>query len=245
MNPLHNTSWPGESREYRVARDELLEQEIDLRRRTEAVAEKRRQLPRGGEIKSDYIFTEGGPNIDDDTTAHEIRFSELFAPGKSTVVAYSFMYGPEAKAPCPMCVSLLDSLNGQAPHLIDNINLVVIAKSGIERLREWARERNWNNLRLLSSHDNTYNIDYRTENENGNQLPAIHVFQKDEDGRVYHFYNSELFFVNSEPGQHPRHVDSIWPLWNILDFTPSGRPDGWMPKLNYPSQSQITETINR
>src|SRR5579864_2829678 len=74
--PLHTVRFPGESEEYRRARDELLQAEVDLRRRTEAVAAKRRALPLGGAVPEDYCFeevAEGGG---------EVRFSELFQAGK-------------------------------------------------------------------------------------------------------------------------------------------------------------------
>ena len=57
---LHEVRFPGESDAYRAARDELLRAEIELRRRTEAVAEQRRRLPLGGEVRTDYSFTEWG-----------------------------------------------------------------------------------------------------------------------------------------------------------------------------------------
>lgn len=62
--PLHTIRFPGESDEYRRARDELLEAEIDLRRRTEAVAAKRRSLPLGGTVPEDYRFEESDPDVE-------------------------------------------------------------------------------------------------------------------------------------------------------------------------------------
>jgi predicted dithiol-disulfide oxidoreductase (DUF899 family) len=108
----------------------------------------------------------------------------------------------------------------------------VVAKAPIDRIRERARERGWNNLRLLSSSHNTYNRDYFAESNERGQMPAINVFQKTND-QIYHFYNSELLYAPTEPGQDPRHVDLIWPIWNLFDLTPQGRGD-WRPKLSYP-----------
>jgi len=53
------------------------------------------------------------------------------------------------------------------------------------------------------------------------------------DGRIHHFWSSELFLVPSAPGQHPRHVDFMWPLWAVLDRTPEGRGTDWAPELDY------------
>jgi predicted dithiol-disulfide oxidoreductase (DUF899 family) len=123
-------------------------------------------------------------------------------------------------------------LNGSSPHINQRVNFFVAAKSPIQRIRNVARERGWNNLRLLSSHDNTYNHDYHGEDDK-NQRPALNVFTR-RDGRIYHFYNTELMFTKGEPGMDPRHVDLIWPIWQMFDYTPEGRGTNWYPKLSYP-----------
>ncbi|MGZ8830565.1 MAG: DUF899 family protein, partial [Thermoanaerobaculia bacterium] len=94
------------------------------------------------------------------------------------------------------------------------------------------RERGWRNLRLLSSANNTYNRDYHAENEKGGQMPVLNVFVR-RDGRIHHFYGTELLYVPPEPGQDGRHVDMIWPLWNLFDVTPEGRGETWQPRLKY------------
>jgi predicted dithiol-disulfide oxidoreductase (DUF899 family) len=214
--------FPNEDKKYRKARDELLQAEIDLRRRIEAVAAMRRKLPRGGAVPEDYVFqTEQGA----------VRLSELFGNG-STLVAYSFMYGPKMKQACPSCTSILDSLDGAAHHLAQVTNLVVIAKSPLPRIQEHARKRGWRHLKLLSSEKNTYNRDYGAETPDGSQMPMTNVFRKN-DGAVRHFWGSELLYAKPDAGQDPRHGDLFWPLWNVLDLTPAGRGTHWYPKLNY------------
>jgi len=64
-------------------------------------------------------------------------------------------------------------------------------------------------------------------------MPALNVFVR-RDGRVYHSYHAELLYAPAEPGQDGRHVDLIWPLWNLLDLTPEGRGETWRPRLSYP-----------
>src|SRR5881392_1517685 len=81
-------TFPGESAHYRAARDRLLEQEIELRRATEAVAEARRHLPPGGGVPEDYVFHGAGP----DGRPAEVRLSELFAPGTQSLLIYTFMF---------------------------------------------------------------------------------------------------------------------------------------------------------
>jgi predicted dithiol-disulfide oxidoreductase (DUF899 family) len=230
--PVHDKRFPGESAEYRSARDSLLREEIDLRRAVERVAELRRGLPPGGAVPKDYLFEEGSPDLAESQTVRQVRMSELFRSGWTSLVVYSFMYGPKMEVPCPMCTAMLDSLNGSAPHVAQRANLVVVAKSPIHRIRAFARGRGWRNLRLLSSADNSYNQDYHGEDEKGAQSPMLNVFVKSGSG-IRHFWASELLFAPSERGQNPRHVDLIWPLWNVLDFTPEGRGKEWYPKLSY------------
>ena len=131
-----------------------------------------------------------------------------------------------------MCTSLLDGLNGSAPHIGQRINLAVVAKAPIRKIRDWARQRNWRNLRLLSSGGTTYNADYFGEMPDGEQIGVVNVFQRTGD-TVHHTYHSELIFVPSAEGQNPRHMDLIWPLWNVFDLTPEGRGEGWFPAIAY------------
>ena len=226
MKTYHANRFPGESSAYRTARNELLQAEIDLRKQIERVAELRRNLPEGGLLKEDYIFEQRTPN-----QAH-IQFSELFKPNKNSLVIYSFMYAPENDTPCPACTSILDALNGIAPHVQDKLNLAVVAKAPINKIHAWADKRNWTQLNLLSSNNNSYNNDYFAEQDDNAQIPAINVFNKTATG-IYHFWNAELLYAPTEAGQHPRHADFIWPLWNMFDITPEGRGTEWFPKLAY------------
>jgi predicted dithiol-disulfide oxidoreductase (DUF899 family) len=224
--------FPGESAEYRAARNRLLQAEIELRRSLEAVAALRRGLPAGGPIPEDYRFEEGAADLSESQTVRQVRMSELFRPGAASLIVYSFMYGPKMEVACPSCTSILDALNGAAPHVAQRANLVVVARSPIQRIRAFARGRGWRNLRLLSSADNNYNRDYHAEDAKGAQWPVLNVFVR-RDGAVRHFFATELLFAPREPEQEPRHVDLVWPLWNLLDYTPEGRGKDWHPKLSY------------
>jgi predicted dithiol-disulfide oxidoreductase (DUF899 family) len=232
----HTVRFPGETDTYRRARNELLQSEIELRRQTEAVAERRRGLPLGGEPPTDYGFEES-TGMDDTDGTRTVRLSELFEDGKDTLVLYSFMFIPGAaglplEVACPSCTSIIDAVDGQAPHLTQLINLAVAAKVPIAQFREHARTRGWRNIRLLSTANTTYNHDYHTETPEGSQRPIATVFVR-RDGAIHHFWSSELAFAPASPGQHPRHVDFMWPLWNVLDLTPEGRGSGWGPRLRY------------
>ena len=214
-------AFPNESAKYRSARKKLLDAELALRRQVEKVAAQRRKLPPGGEVPEDYVF---------DSEAGPVKMSQLFRRGK-TLLAYSFMYGPKMKAACPMCTSFLDALDGNAQHLAQRTNLVVIAKSPLERNTEHAHSRGWRNLRLLSSAGNSYNRDYHGESEDGGQIPIMNVFVK--NAKVRHRYATEMVFGKADKGQNQRHIDMMWPLWNLLDLTPEGRGADWYPKLAY------------
>ena len=240
-------TFPGESREYRAAREQLLAQEIELRRATEVVAAARRELPSGGAVSEDYVFEGEGAG----GAPTGVRLSELFAPGKDSLVIYSFMFprdpgdpspGPTtgqtarlklAEGPCPSCTALLDQLDGAAEHAAQKINLVVVAKSPLPRIRTFATERGWRRLRLLSSAGNSYNRDYLAETDEGLQRPMLNVFHRDR-GVIRHFWGSELFYAPTEPAQDPRHVGTLEPLWNLFDLTPEGRPGDWYEQLAYP-----------
>ena len=212
--------FPNESKVYRAARNKLLFAEKALRRKVEAVAALRRKLPPGGALPEDYAF-EG--------TEGTVRLSQIIGD-HDTLIAYSFMYGPAMKKACPMCSSMLDALNGNARHITERAGLVVIAKSPIGRILDFAQARGWANLRLLSSAGNSYNRDYSGENAEGNQLPMLNVFVR-RNGRIRHFWATELLFAKAGRGQNNRHVDMLWPLWNALDLTPGGRGTDWYPQL--------------
>src|SRR5947209_14572280 len=242
MDP--GSRFPGESEEYRRERNRLLEAEAGLRRAIEQVAAQRRALPRGGVVPDDYGF-------EDASDGGQVRFSVLFEAGKDTLVIYSFMFprysgdtrpGPSegetarlplSETPCPSCTSILDSLDGAASHLTRRLNLAVVAKSDPDRIRNFAHERGWRHLRLLSSRSNAYNRDYHAATPEDEQMPILNVFVRDGNG-IRHSWATELMFAPRDAGEDPRHVDSIWPIWSVLDMTPEGRgtePD--FPKLDY------------
>lgn len=223
---LHARRFPNENKSYRSKRDALLKAEMALRREIEKVAALRRKLPAGGALREDYVFEEAA-----DGASRRVKLSELFG-GHDSLIIYGFMYGPNAAAACPSCSSIIDALDGESKHISECASIVVVAKSPTGRIEELRRERGWNGIRFLSSANNSFNRDYFTEDAEGNQQPVLNVFIR-RNGAIHHFYATELAFVATEKGQHQRHVDMIWPLWNALDYTPEGRGTGWSPKLNY------------
>jgi predicted dithiol-disulfide oxidoreductase (DUF899 family) len=239
-------AFPGESPEYRAARERLLEQEIELRRAMETVAAARRQLPPGGVVPEDYVFQ--GARADGAPT--DVRLSQLFESGRNSLAIYSFMFprdpgddrpGPATgqtallpleKGPCPSCVALLDQLDGAAEHASQRVNVAGVAKAPLPRILTFAAERGWRRLRFLSSATNTYNRDYLAETADGAQRPMLTVFHRDGDV-IRHFWSSELFYAPCDPRQAPRHVGTLEPVWNLFDLTPEGRPRDWDEQLSY------------
>jgi predicted dithiol-disulfide oxidoreductase (DUF899 family) len=241
-----SVTFPGESPEYRAARDRVLEREIELRRATEAVAAARRELPKGGAVPEDYVFQGAGT----DGAPTDVHLSELFAPGRDSLVIYSFMFprdpgdrrpGPETgktaelplnEGPCPSCVALLDQLDGAVEHAGQHLNLAAVAKAPLPRVLTFAAERGWRRLRLVSSAANTYNRDYHGETAEGHQRPMLNVFHRDGD-QVRHFWGSELLYAPTDAGQDPRHVGTLEPVWNLFDLIPEGRPSDFDEQLSY------------
>jgi predicted dithiol-disulfide oxidoreductase (DUF899 family) len=142
------------------------------------------------------------------------------------------MYGPDDDAACPLCTSFMDAMDGELRHVSQRINFAACARSAADRFRDHARSRGWRALRLLSSARNTFNADYHAEDGHGGQRPIAHIFVR-TDGGIRHAYSTEMFFVPTEPGQSPRHLDTMWPLWNVFDLTPIGRGEEFWPQLDY------------
>jgi predicted dithiol-disulfide oxidoreductase (DUF899 family) len=231
---VHESLFPGESEEYRRARDELLKSEIMLRRQIEAVAAQRRKLPLGGSVATDYSFEEWNA---DAKAVRPVKLSQLFAKGKDTLFLYNFMFIPGKKGlpleeGCPSCTSIIDAVDGAAQHLTQQINFAVVAKVPVEQFRAHAKSRGWRHARLLSSASNSYNRDYHGEGPDGSQMPIANVFVR-RGGKVHHFWGSELMLAPADPGQDMRHVDFMWPMWSMLDRTPGGRGKDWGAKLDY------------
>ena len=214
--------YPNESKEYRKAREALLKDEQALVDRTKALAAKRRALPLGGELKEDYVFQWAN----DGKVGKRVKFSELFGD-KKTLMLYSFMYGPHWDNPCPSCTSLMDGFDRSAYQVTRDAAFAGIAKAPAEKINAWARKRGWTQIGLLSGFESPFQADYKCQGDSDDmQLPVMHVFTK-KGGKIHHFWATEL------PSNH---VDTVWPYWNLMDFTPEGRPDILTPPQEFRSK---------
>jgi predicted dithiol-disulfide oxidoreductase (DUF899 family) len=212
--------YPNESAAYRAARNWLLAEEIELRRHIERVSEQRRELPLGGAIAKDFeLVSESGP----------VLFSSLFGD-KQTLMVYSMMYGPQRKGPCPVCTSFLSSWNGTAVNLMERSAIAVMARSPIERLTEYKKQRGFAYLPFISDGTGEYTRTYVSPEDA--DAPGMSVFTR-RDGAIYHFYTNEMNGEMCDSGQDPRGAPDLDSLWLMLDLTPEGRGTDWYPKLEY------------
>ena len=213
--------YPNDSSEYRAARTALLVEEIELRRQIERVAKQRRALPMGGEARG-YKF------LDDQGTT--VGLADMFGD-HDTLVTYFWMYGPERERPCPICTSLLGSLDIPAIDIEQRVALAVIGRSPVARQLAFARERGWQNLKFYQCVGDDFPIDYRGLAPDGSEWPALDVWKMDGD-TVRHFWASESG-ETADPGEDAHGAPDPQPLWIILDLTPGGRGTDWYPKLEY------------
>jgi predicted dithiol-disulfide oxidoreductase (DUF899 family) len=154
-----------------------------------------------------------------------VKFSELFTD-KDTLLLYSFMFGPNWDKPCPSCTSLVDGFDRTSYQVTRNAALVAIAKAPAERINAWAKERGWSQIALVSGSGSPYQADYKCQGDSDDmQLPVMHVFRR-RHGKIFHFWGTEL---------SANHLDTVWPYWNLMDFTPEGRPDILTPPQNFRS----------
>jgi predicted dithiol-disulfide oxidoreductase (DUF899 family) len=228
------TNLPNESPEYLAKREELRLAEIELLNTREKVAALRRGLPKGATIQ-DYEFLEGPTSLDDgDAPTKNVRLRDLFTDPHRSLVIYHFMYGKKQTVPCPMCTAWIDSFNGVAHHLAQNVGLAIVAAADPSTLRAHARKRGWDKLRLLSADNSTFKYDLGSEDAHGHQDSTISVFTQDSDGALRHFYSvhPRLAADIKERG-----IDEWNPIWNVLDLTPQGR-GSWYASLDYGTKVQ-------
>jgi predicted dithiol-disulfide oxidoreductase (DUF899 family) len=214
------TNLSNESAEYLAAREQVRIAEIELMRQRERVAELRRQMPKGATIQ-DYEFLEGPASLDDgDEPVRKVRMSELFTAPDRSLVIYQFMFGKKQIKACPMCTAWLDGYNGVAHHLAQNVDFAVVAAADPSTLREFARIRGWDRLRLLSAGESTFKYDLGSEDLEGRQDSTVSVFTQDSDGTLRHFYSAH---PRLDHDIKERGIDEMSPIWNVMDLTPQGR----------------------
>lgn len=216
---------PGESGEYRAARTALLAEEIALRRQIQRVAEQRRALP-PGPVAGDYRFL--------DEQGAELGLADLFG-AHDTLLTYFWMFGPERARPCPMCTSFVGSLDVPLPDIEQRLAVAIVGRSPVARQLAVARERGWRNLKFYQTVGDSFGRDWGalTDGPDGIEEGGAVLVWSRRDGETRLFWAAEGGVETADPGFDPHLAPDPTPLWNLLDWTPEGRPAGWYPKLAY------------
>ena len=231
---FRQTNLTNESSQYLRKREELRLAEIELMRQRERVADLRRNLPEGAPVP-DYQFEEGPHDLNaGDVPARTVRLGELFTKPNRSLVIYHFMFGKRQTKACPMCTAWLDSANGVAHHLAQNLDFAVVAAADLPTLRAHARARGWDKLRLLSAGNSTFKYDLGSEDREGAQDSTVSVFTRNANGTLRHFYTAH---PRMAPDIQERGIDLLTPIWHFMDLTPQGR-GSWYASLAYGTNVQ-------
>jgi predicted dithiol-disulfide oxidoreductase (DUF899 family) len=223
--------YPNETKEYREARDALLKNEQELIDKVKSVAAQRRKLPPGGKLKEDYVFQWAN----DGKLGTRVKFSELFG-SKDTLLLYSWMFGPNWDHPCPSCTSLMDGFDRAWYSVSHDAAFAGIAKAPPDKINAWAKRRGWSQIPLISGYESSFQADYKCQGESDDmQWPVMHAFRR-RDGEIFHFWATET---------SSNHLDTVWPYWNLMDFTPEGRPDLVTPPQNFRSEFLEKNYLNK
>ena len=140
-----------------------------------------------------------------------------------------------------MCTAWIDSFNGVAHHLAQNVDFAIVAAADPSTLRAHARKRGWDKLRLLSAGSSTFKYDLGSEDRDGAQDSTISVFTRDSDGTLRHFYSGHPRLADDIK---ERGIDELIPVWNMLDLTPQGRGK-WYASLEYGTKVQAAGADGR
>jgi predicted dithiol-disulfide oxidoreductase (DUF899 family) len=211
--------------EWLAARKELLAKEKEFTRLRDDLSRKRREMP-WEKVEKRYVFQ--GP---DGTES----LADLF-DGRSQLVVYHFMFGPDWKEGCPSCSYLADTFDGMRVHLEQrDATFVAISRASLPQIEGFQKRMGWH-FKWVSSAGSDFNFDYQVsakpgENTKGQvyynyeltdfpseERPGLSVFHKSDDGQVFHTYSS-----------YARGLDILIPTYNFLDMTPKGRNEDGLP----------------
>lgn len=211
--------------EWLVARKEHLAKEKEFTQLRDELSQQRRDLP-WVRVDKDYVFE--GANGKETLT-------ELFA-GKSQLLIYHFMYGPDCEERCPSCSFWADNFNGIIVHLKHrDVTMAAISRAPLSQLEAYKKRMGWN-FKWVSSLESDFNLDYKvsfteedlekgeaiynfeTRRAFGPEAPGISVFYKDENGDVFHTYSC-----------YARGLDMLNGAYHLLDLVPKGHDEANLP----------------
>jgi predicted dithiol-disulfide oxidoreductase (DUF899 family) len=185
--------YPNESKAYREARAALLKDEQKLIAKVKSVAEKRRHLPLGGQLKEDYVFQWAS----DGEVGKSVKFSELFGD-KNSLLLYSWMFGPNWDKPCPSCTSLMDGFDRTWYSVAQDAAFAAVAKAPAERINTWAKERGWSQIPLVSGSQSSYQADYKCQGE------TVRGYADASDACLQEARRQDLSFLGHRDDDEPR-----------------------------------------
>ena len=211
--------------EWLAARKQLLAEEKAFTKQRDELSQRRRALP-WVRVDKPYVFD--GPD-------GKVSLSDLFT-GRSQLIVYHFMFGPDWQAGCKSCSFWADNYNGIVEHLNQrDVSLVAISRAPLAKQQAFARRQGWR-FKWLSSLGNDFNFDYqvsfsaddlakgavtynyaRRENTMA-ELPGISVFCRDDSGSVFHTYSC-----------YARGLDMLNGAYHLLDLVPKGRDEAGLP----------------
>ena len=204
--------------EWLAARKQLLAKEKELTRQRDAIAAERRQLP-WVKVEKNYVF---------DSPTGKKTLAELF-DGRSQLIIYHFMFGPEWQEGCPSCSFNMDHTDPALVHLAQrDVSFAAVSRAPIAKIESFKKRMGWK-FNWVSSHNSDFNYDYQAsftpeqmakgKVEYNYELtefpstegPGISVFYKDKDGNIFHTYSA-----------YARGSETTINTYNYLDFVPKG-----------------------
>jgi predicted dithiol-disulfide oxidoreductase (DUF899 family) len=207
--------------EWLAARKQLLAKEKEFTRLRDELSRQRRELP-WEKVEKQYVF---------DAPGGKQTLGDLFA-GKSQLIIYHFMLGPDWKEGCPSCSFISDHIDGSLPHLnARDVNLVVVSRAPLAQIEAFKKRMGWR-FHWVSSYGTDFNPDFQVsmakgEPANGKvfynygmmefppeERPGASVFFKDAAGQIFHTYST-----------YARGLDILVGAYNWLDLAPKGRDE--------------------
>jgi predicted dithiol-disulfide oxidoreductase (DUF899 family) len=211
--------------EWVLARKKLLAKEKELTRLRDELSRQRRELP-WEKVEKSYVFD--GPNGRE-------TLADLFG-GRSQLIVYHFMFGPDWQEGCPSCSMVADHLDGSRVHLAQrDVTLAVVSRARPAQIEAFQKRMGWS-FKWVSSHENEFNRDYhvsftKEEMAQGKvpynyglnafpseEAPGVSVFIKEGDGEIFHTYSA-----------YARGVEELLGVYRFLDFAPKGRDEESLP----------------
>jgi predicted dithiol-disulfide oxidoreductase (DUF899 family) len=183
--------------EWLVARKDLLKKEKESTRLRDQLSAERRRLP-WVKVERNYVF---------DAPGGKVNLRDLFA-GRSQLVIYHFMFGPDWQEGCPSCSFVSDHIDGALPHLAArDVTMVMVSRAPLTKIEAFKKRLGWH-FKWVSSHGSDFNADFQvsfTKEELAQgkvsynytmqefpsaEAPGLSVFYKDADGDVFHTYST-------------------------------------------------------